>query len=125
MVLNRPGLNVKSADLQAFLNPKDTKEDSRLNRAVGDGKVEIIDSTPLRHRIGRGDHGEYFTADDKVILRGNLADLYDSIKKDESHGTELTYFTTDDRLLIKGAPSKPVDSRLHRKPRANASSGNR
>ena len=123
--LNRPGLNVKSMELLAFLNPKDTKEDSRLNRAVGDGKVEIVDSAPARHRIGHGEHGEYFTSEDKVILRGNLADLYDSVKKDESHGTELTYFTSDDRLLIKGAPSKPVDSRLHRKPRANASPGNR
>ncbi len=123
--LKRPGLVVKSSDLLAFLNPKDTKEDSRLNRAVGDGKVEIVDSTPLRHRIGHGDHGEYYTTEDKVVLRGNLADLYDSIKKDESHGAELTYFTSDDRLLIKGAPSKMVDSRLHRKPRANANPGNR
>ncbi len=123
--LRRPGLTVKSADLLAFLNPKDTKEDSRLNRAVGDGRVEIVDITPTRHRIGHGDHGEYFTSEDKVVLRGNLADLYDSVKKDESHGAELTYFTSDDRLLITGAASKPVDSRLHRKPRANANPGNR
>ena len=123
VVLNRPALNVKSSELQAWLNPKDTKEDSRLNHAIGDGKVEIVESAPARQRIGRGEHGEYITAEDKIILRGNLADLYDSIKKDESHGTELTYFTSNDRLLITGAPSKPVASRLHRKPR-NASPGN-
>ncbi len=125
VVLNRPGLNVKSADLRAFLNPRDTQEDSRLNHALGDGKVEIVESRPDRQRIGKGETGEYITKEDKVILRGNLADLYDSLKNDESHGTELTYFTSDDRLLITGIPKKPVESKIHRKPRLNANSGNR
>ena len=125
VALSRPGLSVKSNELHAFLNPKDSGEDSRLNHAIGDGKVEIVENRPERQRIGKGEHGEYFTALDKVILRGNLADLWDSIKKDESHGTELTYFTSDDRLVIVGAPAKPVDSRLHRKPRLNANTGNR
>ena len=124
VVLNRPGLNVKSVDLLAYLNPKDTTEDTRLNHAIGEGKVEIVDSAPQRHRVGHGEHGEYYSSEDKIILRGNLADLYDSIKKDDSHGAELTYFTSDDRLLIKGATAKPVDSHLHRKPRANANPGN-
>jgi lipopolysaccharide export system protein LptA len=127
VVLNRPGLNVKTADMRAFLNPRDTDEDSRLNHAVGEGQVEITETSPVRQRIGRGEHGEYFTADDKIVLRGNLADLYDSIKKDDSHGTELTYFTTDDRLIVAGAPRKPVTSHLQRKNHAkpNANPGNR
>ncbi len=125
VALTRPGLSVKSNELNAYLNPKDSDEDSRLNHAIGDGKVEIVENRPERQRIGKGEHGEYFTSLDKVILRGNLADLWDSIKKDESHGTELTYFTSDDRLLIVGAPAKPVASRLHRKPRLNANTGNR
>jgi lipopolysaccharide export system protein LptA len=125
VVLNRPGLNVKSADLEAYLNPKDSGEDSRLNHAIGNGKVEIVESRPDRQRIGKGEHGEYITKEDKVILRGNLADLYDSIKKDDSHGTELTYYTSDDRLLIVGAPTKPVMSHLQRKKHPNANPGNR
>jgi lipopolysaccharide export system protein LptA len=125
VVLNRPGLNVKSVDLRAYLNPKDSGEDSRLNHAIGDGKVEIVESRPDRQRIGRGEHGEYITKEDKVILRGNLADLYDSIKKDDSHGTELTYYTSDDRLLIAGAPTKLVTSHLQRKKHPNADPGNR
>jgi lipopolysaccharide export system protein LptA len=124
VILNRPGLNVKSADLRAYLNPKDSGEDSRLNHAIGDGKVEIVESRPDRQRIGKGEHGEYITKEDKVILRGNLADLYDSIKKDDSHGTELTYFTSDDRLLIVGAPTKLVTSHLQRKKHPNANPGN-
>jgi lipopolysaccharide export system protein LptA len=125
VILNRPGLNVKSMDLRAYLNPKDSGEDSRLNHAIGDGKVEIVESRPDRQRIGKGEHGEYITKEDKVILRGNLADLYDSIKKDDSHGTELTYYTSDDRLLIVGAPTKLVTSHLQRKKHPNANSGNR
>ena len=124
VVLFRPGLNVKSADLRAYLNPKDSGEDSRLNHAFGDGKVEIVESRPDRQRIGKGEHGEYITKEDKVILRGNLADLYDSIKKDDSHGTELTYYTSDDRLLVAGAPTKLVVSHLQRKNHLNANPGN-
>jgi lipopolysaccharide export system protein LptA len=124
VVLYRPGLDVKSADLRAYLNPKDSGEDSRLNHAIGDGKVEIVESRPDRQRVGRGEHGEYITKEDKVILRGNLADLYDSIKKDDSHGTELTYYTSDDRLLISGAPTNLVTSHLQRKKHPNANPGN-
>jgi lipopolysaccharide export system protein LptA len=123
--LNRTGLSVKADDLRAFLNPKDSGEDSRLNHALGDGKVEIVESHPGRQRIGHGEHCDYITSENKVILRGNLADLYDSLKKDDSHGTELTYFTSDDRLLIAGDPKNLVSSHLQRKTHHNANPGNR
>lgn len=125
VALTRPGLNVKTDDLRAFLNPRDTDQNSRLNRAYGKGAVLITESRPDRQRIGRGAEGEYITAEDKIVLKGNLADLYDSLKKDDSHGTELTYFTSDDRLLINGGPSKPVSTHLQRKKHANANPGNR
>jgi lipopolysaccharide export system protein LptA len=123
--LKRPGLSVRSDDLRAYLNPKDSGEDSRLNHAIGDGKVEIVESHPGRQRIGHGEHCDYVTSEDKVILRGHLADLYDSLKKDDSHGTELTYFTSDDRLLIAGEPKNLVNSHLQRKNHKNANPGNR
>lgn len=125
VALTRTGLSVKSDDLRAFLNPKDSGENSRLNHAIGDGKVEIVESHPGRQRVGHGEHGEYITSEDKVILRGHLADLFDSLKKDDSRGTELTYFTSDDRLLISGDPKNLVNSHLQRKNHKNANPGNR
>jgi lipopolysaccharide export system protein LptA len=124
VVLTRPGLNVKGDELKAFLNPSDSDEDSRLNHAISDGNVEIVDSRLNRQRTGNGDHGEYYTEEDKVILRGNPAAISDTLKG-ESHGAELTYFTSDDRLLITGSPAKPVASRLNRKTKSNGHSGNR
>ena len=115
IVLTRPNLSVKSTQLQAFLNPKDTDEDSRLNHMVADGNVEIFDKAVDRTRTSKGDHGEYYTADSRIVIRGdNGAQMVDS-KKGEINGLELTYFSDDDRLLVKGAPAKPVKSKLRRK----------
>lgn len=124
VVLTRPGLHVKSDELQAFLNAKDSDEDSRLNHAIGDRNVEIVDSRPDRQRIGKGDHCEYYTSEDKLILHGNLAELTDSLKGD-SKGAQLTYYTSDDRLIIAGSSAQPVNSRLKRKVHPNGNPGNR
>jgi lipopolysaccharide export system protein LptA len=115
VVLTRPNLSVKSNQLQAFLNPKDSQEDSRLNHMLADGNVEIFDKGVDRTRTSKGDHGEYYTADSRIVIRGeNGAQMVDS-KKGEINGLELTYFSDDDRLLVKGAPAKPVKSKLRRK----------
>ncbi len=56
----RPSLTVKSATLKAFLNDNKTDSDSRINHAFADGKVEIVDTTPVRKRIGTSEHAEYY-----------------------------------------------------------------
>ncbi len=114
VLLNRPNMTVKGSQLQAFLNPSDSGEDSRLNHAIADGGVEIFDKGRDRTRTSKGDHGEYYTADSRIVVRGATAQMVDS-KKGEINGLELTYFSDDDRLLVKGEPAKPVKSRLHRK----------
>jgi lipopolysaccharide export system protein LptA len=77
--------------------------------------VEIVQNTPQRKRTGTGDHAEYYTEDDKIILRGVPEALMVDSKRGDTHGQELTYFVDDDRLLVNGAPGKPVKSRLHKK----------
>ena len=114
VVLTRPNMTVKGTDLQAFLNPKDSGDDSRLNHAVANGNVEILEKSPDRTRTGKGEHGEYYTADSRIVLRGNLAQMVDS-KRGDMNGLELTYYSDDDRLQVKGAPKEPVQSRLRRK----------
>jgi lipopolysaccharide export system protein LptA len=114
--MTRPNMTVKGNQLEAFLNAKDSTEDSRLNHMVADGNVEIFDKGIDRTRTSKGDHGEYYTADSRIVIRGKEgnANLVDS-KKGETNARELTYFSDDDRLLIKGEPAKPVQSTIRRK----------
>jgi hypothetical protein len=89
--------------------------DSRLEKAFADGAVEIRQTAPGRVRTGTADHSEYYTADQKVILRGGSPKLVDSLKGSMIQAPQqLTYYANDDRLLGEGAPGQPVESRLNR-----------
>ncbi len=110
----RPTLTVKCDTLKAFLNPEDSTADSRINKAFGDGKVEIVETAADRTRVGTGEHGEYYTDDGKIVLNGGTPQLNDSLRGN-TRGQQLTYFTDDDRLIVNGAPKDPVQSHLHRK----------
>lgn len=119
--LTRPGLFVKSDEIRSFLKEKDKDakpgEDdggSRLEKAVSDGNVEIVDTTPVRKRTGNGVHAEYYTDEDKIVLDGDPAKTVDNIRGN-SQGKELVYFTTDDKLTAEGAPSKQVKTHLIKK----------
>ena len=111
--LERPGLQVKSRELRAFL--ADASADSRLEKALADGAVEIVQQgAPARTRTGTAEHGEYYPDEQKVVLRGGKPQMVDSLKGD-THGDELTYFANDDRLLVNGSPDQPAKSRIRRK----------
>jgi lipopolysaccharide export system protein LptA len=115
--LNRPGLQVKGQELRAFLG--ESGGDSRLEKAFADGAVEIFSSGKDRTRTGTGDHAEYYTADQKVILRGAwvrmVEKLFASPRPNITEGKEAIYFANDDRLLVTGEPDKPGNSRINRK----------
>ncbi|MCX6631128.1 MAG: LPS export ABC transporter periplasmic protein LptC [Candidatus Solibacter sp.] len=115
--LNRPGLQVKGQELRAFLG--ESGGDSRLEKAFADGAVEILSTGKDRTRSGTGDHAEYYTADQKVILRGVWVRIVEKIVTDSqprtSEGTEAVYFANDDRLVVTGELDKPGNSRFNRK----------
>jgi lipopolysaccharide export system protein LptA len=124
VVLTRPGLQVKADDLRAILaeSKKDAKdsnknaddESSRLEKAYADGHVEIVQAAEDRTRTGTGDHAEYYTGDERIVLRGGQPQMVDS-KKGYTRGAELTYYVNDDRLLVSGSPKQRATSRLRRK----------
>jgi lipopolysaccharide export system protein LptA len=101
---------VKSKELRAYLT---NGSDSSLDKAYADGAVEIVQAAPARTKTGLGDHGEYYAADQKVVLRGAPAKMTDSISG-VSQGRELTYFANDDRLLGNGVTEDPVKTRINR-----------
>jgi lipopolysaccharide export system protein LptA len=126
ILLTRPLLRVKADELRAILSPsqnhsqKDAQaqaseeQQSRLEKAYADGRVEIVQEAPDRTRTGTGEHAEYYTADERIVLRGGKPQMVDS-KKGYTRGVELTYYTNDDRLLVSGDPKERVTSRLRRK----------
>ena len=110
----RPMLTVKSASLKAYLNEQDSDADSRINHALGDGKVEIVQFAADRQRIGNSEHAEYYTDEGKVILTGGEPKL-DDTKRGNTRGDKLTWYTGDDRLVIDGAPERKGQSHIRRK----------
>jgi lipopolysaccharide export system protein LptA len=102
VLLNRPSMQVKSRELRAYL--ADSDADSRLEKAFADGAVEIHQASPGRQRTGTGEHGEYYTDDQKLILRGGSPKMVDTLQGDTT-GEELTYFADNDRLLVNGKPA--------------------
>jgi len=117
VLLSRPGLEVKAAEIRAFLTS--ASSESRMEKAFADGQVKIVQHAPDRTRTGTGEHAEYYTGDNRIVLRGDSprgseAAFLDSLKGD-TRGAELTYFADDDRLLVNGAPDRRVTSRIRRK----------
>ena len=112
VLLVRPALRVQAQQLRAFL--AQSGADSRLERALADGAVDILQSVPDRTRRGSAEHAEYYTGQEKIVLRGGDPQLADSVRGN-TRGSELTYFANDDRLLVNGVPDRPAVSRIRRK----------
>ena len=115
----RVGLTVKCATLQAFMNdgkPVDGKTpDSRIDHALADGKVEIVQTVAARQRVGTSEHGEYYTEEGKIILTGGRPHVKDS-QTGEFDGEKLTYYTNDDKLQGEGGgPKKQIEGHILRK----------
>ena len=110
----RSTLTVKCATLRAWMNPEDSDADSRINHAFGDGKVEIVQVSPIKKRVGDSEHAEYYAEDGRVVLTEGAPKLSDSIKG-VSTADKLTYFTDDDRLIEEGSKKTPVKTHLLKK----------
>jgi lipopolysaccharide export system protein LptA len=110
--LQRPDMTVKAAEIHAFL--RNDSDDSSLDHAFADGKVEVHQVAPDRTRDANSEHAEYYVDEDKVILEGGQPRFVDSMRG-TTRGEKLTWYSADDRLLVNGVPQKPVNSVLHHK----------
>jgi lipopolysaccharide export system protein LptA len=110
--LIRPGLDVKAPQIRAWLNGSDS--DSSLNRAFGDGGVQIVRTEGERIVRTASDHAEYYTAEQKIFLSGGEPTITDSIRG-STRGRELTYYAQNDKLLVNGAEKDPVKTMIHRR----------
>lgn len=112
VVLDRPNMKVKSQELKAYL--RDADDDSSLDHAFADGKVEIVQTALDRTRTGTSEHAEYYVDDAKIILETGQPQMVDSLKG-MTRGRKLTWFSDEDRLLVDGAIGQPAQSKLRRK----------
>jgi len=112
VLLNRGGLQMKAVELRSWLAEEGA--DNRLQRAFADGAVEIVQTGPIRTRTGTSEHAEYYTDEDKIILRGGDPVMNDSLRGN-TRGAELTYYSNDDRLLVNGSSAKPAISHIRKK----------
>ena len=112
VLLNRGNLQMKANDLRSWLAEEGA--DNRLQKAFADGAVQIVQASPIRTRTGTSEHAEYYTEDDKIVLRGGDPAMNDSLRG-STRGAELTYYSNDDRLLVKGSDGKPAFSHIRRK----------
>jgi hypothetical protein len=112
--LNRPGLEVQSRELRAYLKSAEADSGSSLDKAFADGAVQIVHSTPGRKRTGTSEHAEHYVDDAKVILQNGQPQLIDSLRG-ITKGKQLTWFSNSDRLLVDGAESQPTESNIRRK----------
>ena len=87
--------------------------DSRTDRTLADGSVEVVQVAAARQRRGTSDHGEYYTEEGKIILTGGRPYLKDT-KEGDAHGENVTYFTNDDKLIIDGKPKDKVEGHILR-----------
>lgn len=107
IALNRPGLQVTGRELHAWL--AESGGDSRLMKAIAHGAVEILQKSPDRTRTGSAGLAEFYTEEQKIVLREDRPKLVDS-KGSTTEGDELTYYANDDRLLVNGSAAQPARS---------------
>lgn len=112
VLLNRAGLQMKAVDLRSWLAEEGA--DNRLQKAFADGAVQIVQTGPIRTRTGSSDHAEFYTDENKIILRGGDPQMNDNVRGN-TRGAELTYYSDDDKLLVKGSDGKPAVSHIRRK----------
>jgi lipopolysaccharide export system protein LptA len=106
VTLRRLGTVVNSASLDAYLIPSDqaTPGESRLERAVARGSVEIQDGSPGAERRAGAESAEYTTADEKMILSGGQPYVFDE-QSGYTRGRQLTYYVRNDSIFVHGDAS--------------------
>jgi hypothetical protein len=92
----------------------DPNSGSSLEKAIADGAVKILQTSPGRKRTGTSEHAEYYVDESKVILQQGQPQLVDSVRG-TTRGKQLTWFSNSDRLLVDGAASEPAVSNIRRK----------
>ncbi|MEJ7606876.1 MAG: LptA/OstA family protein [Bryobacteraceae bacterium] len=111
-VLTRDNTVVNALEIRAYL--KSGQAESSLEKAIADGNVRIVETSPGKVRTGLSEHAEYYASDGRLLLNGGKARFIDGTDG-ATEGSQLTWFRDKGRLLVEGAQGQPVESKLLRK----------
>ena len=123
VIMSRPGLEVQSNQLRAYLEEDDSERFNEqpsggIEKAFAYGAVRIVETGAQRVRKGNGETGEFYTADSKLVLEGGKPEMVDLVKGVEQRrttGKQLTWFANNDKIIVDGQEQKPALSTLQRK----------
>lgn len=123
VVMSRPGLEVQSNQLRAYLDEDDSERFNEqpsggIEKIFAYGAVRIVETGAQRVRRGTGETGEFYSADGKLILEGGKPEMIDIVKGVEQRrttGKQLTWFANNDKIIVDGQEQKPALSTLQRK----------
>jgi lipopolysaccharide export system protein LptA len=123
VIMSRPGLEVQSNQLRAYLEEDDSERFNEqpsggIEKAFAYGAVRIVETGAQRVRKGNGETGEFYTADSKLVLEGGKPEMVDLVKGVEQRrttGKQLTWFANNDKIIVDGQEQKPAFSTLQRK----------
>ncbi len=121
--LARPGLDVNSRQLRAYLAEENTEVQSEqpagnIEKAFAYGAVRIVETSEERTRKGSGEAAEYYTSEERLILSGGKPEMVDIVRGVEQRrttGKELSWFARQNRILVDGAEQTPTRSVVKRK----------
>jgi lipopolysaccharide export system protein LptA len=111
--LVRQSTRVNARELRAFFVK--TGQQSKLDRAFAQGAVRIHQESEGRSRTGEAENAEYYLADERVVLYGGEPVMVDS-QRGTTRGERLTYYAKNEKLQVDSDSSKPVVTRIQRKP---------
>lgn len=115
--LDRPGLNVQSAELRAWFVDEPKKgggEETKLDRMFSDGDVRIAERSLARTRDGSSEHAEYYLVDERIVMNGGNPVVTDS-KRGITRGAEIVWYSRQDKLTVDNAGGGPAVSRIKKK----------
>jgi lipopolysaccharide export system protein LptA len=112
--LERPGLNVKSKTLRAWMvnvPKKGGGEETQLDKMMCEGSVRLNGSRDGRKQDGSSETAEYYPNEERLELFGGAPMVNDS-KRGITRGNQITWLAREDRLIVDNAGSGPAVSRI-------------
>lgn len=113
VTLERPTLELKSRELQAFFREEKTptSSETKLDHLFAEGASEFVERKPSRTVRGGAERTEYWLQEERLVLTGGAPYLVDS-QRGSSRGARIEYWQREDRLKVDNTGSGPAVSRI-------------
>lgn len=115
--LERQALRVKSSQLRACFTEEPAKQggmETRLDRLVADGAVEVRENSAKRTLDCSAGHSVYLLAEERMELAGGNPVCSDSLRG-TTRGAVITWYGRQDKMVVDNTGAGPAVSRVKQK----------